>query len=78
MSTMSDMTTVTVNGQRVKKKRSAFGWLRKAFALSDEEKAEFERKKMLQRAGVGDGYRDGYFERRGEGERRWVDGRRVR
>ena len=32
----------SVGGKKAKKKRSAFGWLRKAFTLDDEERAEFE------------------------------------
>lgn len=42
---MSNMTTVTENGVKVKKKRGTFGWLKNAFSLSEEEKAEFERKR---------------------------------
>jgi hypothetical protein len=41
MSMMSAMTTDS-KGQKVKKKRSGFGWLKKAFSLSEEEKAAFE------------------------------------
>lgn len=70
-SMMSDMTTVTENGKKVKKKRSAFGWLKKAFALSEEEKAAFEERK---RTPIVDDYQSGYFE---PPQRRWVDGKRV-
>jgi hypothetical protein len=45
LSKMSQMTTVTENGQRIKKKRSGFGWLKKAFSLSEEEKKVFEEKR---------------------------------
>jgi len=75
MSVMSDMTMMTEvdgNGERkkVKKKRSAFGWLKKAFSLSEEEKAAFEEK----RRGL-EGERREYY----QGQRqRWVDGKRVR
>ncbi|PVH69978.1 hypothetical protein DL98DRAFT_149402 [Cadophora sp. DSE1049] len=75
MSVMSDMTMMTEvdgNGERkkVKKKRSAFGWLKKAFSLSEEEKAAFEEK----RKGL-EGERREYY----SGQRqRWVDGKRVR
>lgn len=48
LSMMSNMTTVTENGVKVKKKRGAFGWLKNAFALSEEEKAEFEKKRRGQ------------------------------
>lgn len=70
MSVMSDMTTVTENGKKVKKKRSAFGWLKKAFALSEEEKAAFEERR-----------RGAAFEQDRQYERpppRWVDGKRIR
>jgi hypothetical protein len=70
MSTMSDMTTVTENGQKVKKKRSAFGWLKKAFALSEEEKMAFE-----QRRRATDYQQDSYYQRP---QQRWVDGKRIR
>ncbi|KAG4412017.1 hypothetical protein IFR04_014834 [Cadophora malorum] len=75
MSVMSDMTMMTEvdgNGERkkVKKKRSAFGWLKKAFSLSEEEKAAFDEK----RRGL-EGERREYY----QGQRqRWVDGKRVR
>ncbi|OWP04180.1 hypothetical protein B2J93_389 [Marssonina coronariae] len=74
MSVMSDMTMVTemdVNGEnkRMKKKRSAFGWLKKAFSLSEDEKAAFEAKKK------GDEReRAEYYQGQ---QKRWVDGRRV-
>jgi hypothetical protein len=45
LSKMSQMTTVTENGMRVKKKKSGFGWLKKAFSLSEEEKKIFEEKR---------------------------------
>jgi hypothetical protein len=65
MSMMSDMTNVTnENGQKVKKKRSAFGWLKKAFALSEEEKAAFEQRKHMT-----------VIEERPAGQ--WLDGKRI-
>lgn len=70
MSMMSDMTTVTENGKKVKKKRSAFGWLKKAFALSEEEKLAFEERR---RRTDWDDRR--YYE---QPRQRWVDGKRVR
>lgn len=72
MSMMSDMTTVVENGKKVKKKRSAFGWLKKAFALDEEEKAAFEERRR--KTDWDDGNR-GYYERP---RQRWVDGKRVR
>ena len=78
MSMMSDMTTMTVVGangqsQKVKKKRSAFGWFKKAFSLSEEEKAAFEEKRRTNQ--VNDTYRKDYYEKPVQ---RWVDGKRVR
>ena len=73
MSVMSDMTMMTeidANGEKkkVKKKRSAFGWLKKAFSLSEEEKMAFEEKRRM-------ADRDANYQR---GPNRWVDGKRVR
>jgi hypothetical protein len=73
MSVMTDVTVgVDENGKKIKKKRSAFGWLKKAFSLSEEEKREFEeRRKRIER--------DNWTkERERAGGPRWVDGRRVR
>jgi hypothetical protein len=71
MSMMSDMTTVTENGKKVKKKRSAFGWLKKAFALSEEEKMAFEQRRRQ----TDWEEQQRYYERP---RQRWVDGKRVR
>ena len=70
MSMMSEMTTVTENGKKVKKKRSAFGWLKKAFSLSEEEKLAFEERRR--RTDWEEQQR--YYERP---RQRWVDGKRV-
>ncbi|RYO84432.1 hypothetical protein DL766_001646 [Monosporascus sp. MC13-8B] len=48
MSTLSNVTTASQAEKKVKKKRSAFGWLKKAFTLDDEERAEFEARKHQQ------------------------------
>ncbi|KAL2178800.1 uncharacterized protein P884DRAFT_298744 [Thermothelomyces heterothallicus CBS 202.75] len=49
MSIMSSGTAMTnQTGKTVKKKRSAFGWLKKAFALDEEERAIFEQRKREQ------------------------------
>ncbi|KAK3310482.1 uncharacterized protein B0T15DRAFT_385661 [Chaetomium strumarium] len=53
MSVMSSGTSIanqTVGGKTVKKKRSAFGWLKKAFTLDEEERAVFEQRKREQLA----------------------------
>jgi hypothetical protein len=49
MSMMSNVTTATnETGQTLKKKRSAFGWLKKAFSLDEEERAAFEQRRHHQ------------------------------
>lgn len=69
MSMLSSNTTMTTQtGQTVKKKRSAFGWLKKAFSLDEDERAEFEQKKQQQTANK-------YYEARSP---RFLDGKRVR
>lgn len=45
LSKMSQVTNVTDNGKRVKKKKSSFGWLKKAFSLDEEERKIFEEKR---------------------------------
>lgn len=75
--------------KRLKKKKSGFGWLKKAFSLTDEEKAEFEERKrraqMIDNGGRmnGDAYsarntRGGYVASVYEREApRFLDGRRI-
>ncbi|KAN0093574.1 hypothetical protein V8E51_016758 [Hyaloscypha variabilis] len=74
MSVMTDVTVIDSNGEKkkVKKKRSAFGWLKKAFSLSEEEKAAFEERRRMAEQEARQ-----YYEGAGVGERRWVDGKRV-
>jgi hypothetical protein len=62
------MTSATENGKQVKKKRSGFGWLKKAFSLSEEERAVFESKRTGQ---VANHYA---VERRPQ----FLDGKRIR
>ncbi|KAK3301029.1 uncharacterized protein B0H64DRAFT_29354 [Chaetomium fimeti] len=70
MSMMSTDTTMTnQTGKSVKKKRSAFGWLKKAFALDDEERAAFEQRKREQTAN------NPYYEPKSQ---QFLDGRRIR
>ena len=59
------------DGRKIKKKRSGFGWLKKAFALSEEEKAEFEEKRRRDMA------EEEEWRRRQPRERVFLDGRRV-
>lgn len=77
MTGMTGMTTQTdANGmqQKVKKKRSAFGWLKKAFSLSEEEKAAFEEKRR-KNDHAAESYRKDYYQKPAP---RWVDGKKVR
>lgn len=60
-------------GHKIKKKRSAFGWLKKAFSLSEEEKAAFEEKKTKNEL-ANDDYRKDYYQKP---KPRWVDGKKV-
>ena len=71
MTSATEFTTNT-EGKKVKKKKSGFGWLKKAFSLSEEEKAEFEeRKRRIQ-------MEDEYARTQARGrERVFLDGRRV-
>jgi hypothetical protein len=86
MSTLSNVTTATnddaatvtsrattqAGGKRVKKKKSAFGWLKKAFSMDEEEKAEYEARKAMQ-------YRSQYQDQYYEGlSPKFLDGKRIR
>ena len=66
----------TITREKRKEKKGKFGWLKKAFSLSEEEKAAFE----ARRRGAVDGVVGTRGQLGGDGERsvRWVDGRRVR
>lgn len=66
---MSTMTYETEGGTK-KKKRSPFGWLKKAFALSEEEKAAFEERRRQ----ASDEAR--YYEE--QPRPKWIDGKRIR
>lgn len=73
-SMLSTVTTMTYDSQatngekKLKKKRSAFGWLKKAFSLDEEERMAYEARKQLQ-------MHDPYYEARSP---KYIDGRRVR
>ena len=76
MSQMTRSSEVTVgigpDGKKIKKKRSGFGWLKKAFSLSEEEKAEFEdRRRREQEA------EEEWRRMQSPRERVFLDGRRV-
>ncbi|KAI0410081.1 hypothetical protein F4802DRAFT_604109 [Xylaria palmicola] len=68
MSMLSNVTNVEgQDGKRLKKKKSAFGWLKKAFTLDEEEKAEFRARKQQQTANP-------YYEARSP---KFLDGKRL-
>jgi hypothetical protein len=72
---MTEMTEMSVIGEdgvrkKIKKKRSAFGWIKKQFSLSEEEKAAFEERRHRPL----DEGANAYARR----DQRWVDGRRIR
>ncbi|KAI1821024.1 hypothetical protein F4861DRAFT_542363 [Xylaria intraflava] len=55
------------NGKRLKKKKSAFGWLKKAFTLDDDERQDFQARKQQQTANP-------YYEARSP---KFLDGKRL-
>jgi hypothetical protein len=67
MSMLSNVTTMNTEGKTLKKKRSAFGWLKKAFSLSEEERVAFEARKQIHTPGP-------YYEGRSP---KFLDGRRI-
>jgi len=70
MSTLSNVTTMTSdtsNSRTLKKKRSAFGWLKKAFSLDEEERIAFEQKKREQANNL-------YYQDRSP---KFLDGKRI-
>lgn len=71
MSMLSNVTNVsndTGTGRKLKKKRSAFGWFKKAFALDEEERVAFEQKRQQASPNL-------YYDNRSP---QFLDGRRVR
>ncbi|KAK4454826.1 hypothetical protein QBC34DRAFT_141737 [Podospora aff. communis PSN243] len=70
MSMLSNVTTMShqsISSQTLKKKRSAFRWLKKAFSLDEEERAAFEQKKREQQRNL-------YYDERSP---KFIDGKRV-
>ncbi|PNY25150.1 Uncharacterized protein TCAP_04913 [Tolypocladium capitatum] len=74
MSMMSVVSTTTPSVQTqggdgtLKKKRSAFGWLKKAFSMDEEERAAFEARRAMAQ-------KDRYYE---PNSPKFLDGRRIR
>jgi hypothetical protein len=56
--------------QQLRKKRSTFGWLKKAFSLDEDEKAAFAARKATRYEGPHQ-----YYE---EASPKFLDGRRIR
>lgn len=46
--TIATQRTVQGSKRTLKKKKSAFGWLKKAFTMDDEERAAYEARKAMQ------------------------------
>ncbi|KAI0599953.1 hypothetical protein F4775DRAFT_591056 [Biscogniauxia sp. FL1348] len=69
MSTLSNVTTSNHDNKQLKKKRSAFGWLRKAFTLDDDERAQFEARRQLQAPNP-------YYESHSR-QQKFLDGKRI-
>ncbi|KAI1500283.1 hypothetical protein F5X99DRAFT_252480 [Biscogniauxia marginata] len=67
MSTLSNVTTLNPENKQLKKKRSAFGWLKKAFTLDEDERAQFEMRRQLQAPNP-------YYEGRNQ---KFLDGKRI-
>lgn len=71
---LSNVTTMTYDSQatasgekRLKKKRSAFGWLKKAFSLDEEERIAYEARRQQQTPNM-------YYDARSP---KFLDGKRV-
>ena len=60
----------------IKKKKSAFGWLKKALSLDEEERAEFEARRRATNLAAAGVYDPGYMEK--PAEPLFIDGKRVR
>jgi hypothetical protein len=73
-SMLSNVTTMTYDSKatgatdkKLKKKRSAFGWLKKAFSLDEEERLAYESRRQQADANL-------YYDGRSP---KYLDGRRV-
>ncbi|KAF6820741.1 hypothetical protein CSOJ01_00585 [Colletotrichum sojae] len=68
VTTMTSDSQATASGEkRLKKKRSAFGWLKKAFSLDEEERAVYEQRRQQQTPNM-------YYDARSP---KFLDGKRV-
>ncbi|KAH8734532.1 hypothetical protein BGZ61DRAFT_527860 [Ilyonectria robusta] len=46
--TLASRATTQAGGKRLKKKKSALGWLKKAFSMDEDERAEYQARKAMQ------------------------------
>ncbi|CAK7229014.1 hypothetical protein SBRCBS47491_007105 [Sporothrix bragantina] len=71
MSMLSSVTTMTQDSKgqpTLKKKRSAFGWLKKAFTLDEDERVTFDQRRQVQERNL-------YYDTRSP---KFLDGKRVK
>ncbi|TLS23122.1 uncharacterized protein PpBr36_05699 [Pyricularia pennisetigena] len=68
LSSVSTLNQDSASSRRLKKKRSAFGWLKKAFSLDEEERLAYEAKKAQQTPNP-------YYDARSP---KFLDGKRIR
>lgn len=71
MSMLSSVTTMTQDSKgqpRLKKKRSAFGWLKKAFTLDEDERVTFDQRRQVQERNL-------YYDNRSP---KFLDGKRIK
>lgn len=66
--TVTSRATTQAGGKRLKKKKSAFGWLKKAFSMDDDERAEYEARKAMH-------YQEQVYEHHSP---KFLDGKRIR
>jgi hypothetical protein len=64
----TEISGTRTTGPRLHKKKSAFGWFKKAFSMDEDEKAAFEARKAMQ-------HRDRYYD---PNSPKFLDGRRIR
>lgn len=62
------MRTTKTADRQLKKKKSAFGWLKKAFSMDEEERAAYEARKAMQ-------YQQSYYN---VDPPKFLDGKRLR
>lgn len=66
--TMRQNAPSVATGKTVKKKKSAFGWFKKAFTMDDDERAAFEARKAMD-------HQETYYKDKSP---KFLDGRRLR